>query len=71
MIVGLWLGALIGLWALALANAPKMRQIASMIAPYPTIGDVNKRAASAYFSPRLFESPWVKRILRSMQKWLP
>lgn len=48
-----------------------MRQIARMIAPYPTIGEMTKRAASACFSPRLFEAPWAKRRLRSVQKWLP
>ncbi len=50
-------GELIGLWALALANRMKMSQIAAMVAPYPTMGEINKRAAGAYFSPRLFDNP--------------
>ena len=28
-----------------------------MVLPYPTMGEINKRVAGAYFSPRLFESP--------------
>ena len=47
-IVGYQAGELINLWALALANKMKMSQIASMVAPYPTIGEINKRAAGAY-----------------------
>ena len=70
-IAGAQAGELIGLWALALANDMKMSQIAAMVAPYPTIGEVNKRAAGAYFSPRLFESVWVKRAVRFVQRWLP
>ena len=70
-IAGEQAGELIGLWALALANDMKMSQIAAMVAPYPTIGEVNKRAAGAYFSPRLFDSVWVKRAVRVIQRWLP
>ncbi|WP_113911139.1 dihydrolipoyl dehydrogenase family protein [Roseovarius dicentrarchi] len=70
-IAGAQAGELIGLWALALANNMKMSQIAAMVAPYPTLGEVNKRAAGTYFSPRLFESLWVKRAVRSVQRWLP
>jgi len=32
---------------------------------------VNKRAAGAYFSPRLFESDKVKKVVRFVQKYLP
>ena len=70
-IVGYQAGELINLWALALANSLKMSQIAAMVAPYPTIGEINKRAAGAYFSPRLFESDLVKRVVRLVQRFLP
>ena len=70
-IVGARAGDLIGLWALALANRMKMSQIAAMVAPYPTLGEIGKRAAGAYFSPRLFESAKVKRIVGLVQKFLP
>ena len=70
-IVGYQAGELINLWALALANNMKMSQIAAMVAPYPTIGEINKRAAGAYFSPRLFENDTVKRVVRFVQRYLP
>jgi pyruvate/2-oxoglutarate dehydrogenase complex dihydrolipoamide dehydrogenase (E3) component len=70
-IVGYHAGELINLWALALANNMKMSQIAGMVAPYPTIGEINKRAAGAYFSPRLFESDLVKSVVRAVQRFIP
>ncbi|PKP82832.1 MAG: dihydrolipoamide dehydrogenase, partial [Alphaproteobacteria bacterium HGW-Alphaproteobacteria-2] len=68
-IVGAQAGELIHVWALAIANGLKMGAVANMVAPYPTLGEVNKRAVSAYFSPRLFENPWVKRIVRLVQRF--
>ncbi|WP_425037402.1 dihydrolipoyl dehydrogenase family protein [Primorskyibacter sp. S187A] len=70
-IAGHQAGELINLWALVLANKLKMKNVAAMVAPYPTIGEVNKRAAGAYFSPRLFESDTVKRVVRFVQRWIP
>ena len=70
-IAGEQAGELIALWSLAIANRLKMSQIAGMVAPYPTISEVNKRAAGAYFSPRLFENPTVRKVVRAVQRWLP
>lgn len=70
-IVGYQAGELINLWALVLANKLKMKHVAAMVAPYPTIGEINKRAAGAYFSPRLFQSDTVKRVVGLVQRWLP
>ena len=70
-IVGHQAGELIGIWAMAIANGLKMSAIANTVLPYPTIGEVNKRAAGAYFSPRLFDSAMVKRVVGFVQRWLP
>jgi pyruvate/2-oxoglutarate dehydrogenase complex dihydrolipoamide dehydrogenase (E3) component len=70
-IVGPQAGELIQVWALAIANKLKMSAISNMVAPYPTLGEVNKRAAGAYFSPKLFDSPTVKRVVGFVQRWLP
>ena len=64
-------GELINLWALVLANRLKIGAVANMVAPYPTLGEVNKRAAGAYYAPRLFDNPKVKCIVRFVQKYLP
>ena len=70
-IAGHQAGELIGMWAMAIANGLKMSAIANTVLPYPTIGEVNKRAAGAYFSPRLFDSGTVKRVVGFVQRWLP
>ncbi|MFC3614608.1 dihydrolipoyl dehydrogenase family protein [Lutimaribacter marinistellae] len=70
-IVGHQAGEHANLWALVLANRLKMSQIAAMVSPYPTVGEVSKRAAGAYFTPRLFDNPWVKRVVSLVQRWLP
>jgi pyruvate/2-oxoglutarate dehydrogenase complex dihydrolipoamide dehydrogenase (E3) component len=70
-IAGYQAGELINLWALVIANKLKMSAVANMVAPYPTVGELNKRAAGAYFSPRLFENPKVKKVVRFVQRWLP
>jgi pyruvate/2-oxoglutarate dehydrogenase complex dihydrolipoamide dehydrogenase (E3) component len=70
-IVGAQAGELIGIWALAIANNLKMTAVANMVAPYPTLGEINKRVAGAYFSPKLFDNPWVKRVVGLIQRYLP
>ncbi|MCK0142620.1 FAD-dependent oxidoreductase [Aliiroseovarius sp. F20344] len=70
-IIGPGAGEMITLWALAMANRLKMGQIAAMVAPYPTMAEISKRAAGAYFSPRLFDSPMVKRVVGFVQKFIP
>jgi hypothetical protein len=34
-----------------------------MIAPYPTLGDVSKKAAGSYYTPKLF-SAWPRCLVR-------
>ena len=68
-IVGAQAGELIQTWALVIANGLKIGAVAAMVAPYPTLGEINKRAAGQYYVPRLFENPWVKRIVRLVQRF--
>lgn len=70
-IVGPQAGELIGLWGLAISARLKLSAVAGMVAPYPTLGEVSKRAAGAYFSPKLFENPTLKRLVRLIQRWVP
>jgi pyruvate/2-oxoglutarate dehydrogenase complex dihydrolipoamide dehydrogenase (E3) component len=69
--VGAGAGELIGLWALVLGRRMKLSAVAGMIAPYPTRGEAAKRATGAYFAPKLFANPWIKRLVRAVQTWLP
>lgn len=70
-IVGAHAGELIAMWSMAIANNMKLSAIAGTVLPYPTLNEINKRAASAYFTPKLFDSAMVKRVVGFVQRWLP
>jgi len=67
-IVGKSAGELIHPWVLAVANRMKIAQLASYIAPYPTLGEVGKRAAGSYFTPALF-SARTRRVVRFLLRF--
>ena len=53
-IVGAEAGELIQPWVLAMSAGLKVAAFAGMIAPYPTLGEISKRAAGAFYTPFLF-----------------
>lgn len=65
--IGTNAGELIGMWALAISSGLKIGAIAGMIAPYPTLGEINKRAAGAWYTPSLF-SDKTRKIVGWLQK---
>mgnify|MGYP001217055473 CR=1 FL=1 len=67
-IVGDRAGDLISIWSLAMSKGLKIGDVAGFVAPYPTFGELPKRAASAYFTPRLFGSKLVSRAVRLLAK---
>ncbi|MBL4791275.1 MAG: FAD-dependent oxidoreductase [Kordiimonadaceae bacterium] len=66
-IIGPHAGELIGVWALAISSKLKISAITSMITPYPTLGEINKRAAGAWYTPALF-SEKTRKIVAFLQK---
>jgi len=62
-IVGLHAGELIQPWVLSISRKLKIGAMAGMIAPYPTLAEVNKRIAGSYYTPSLF-SDRTRRIVR-------
>ncbi|HKF96332.1 MAG TPA: FAD-dependent oxidoreductase [Gammaproteobacteria bacterium] len=66
-ILGPHAGELIGLWAHAISQKQKIGALTDMIAPYPTLGEVSKRVAGAWYIPRLF-SDRTRRIVGLLQK---
>lgn len=67
-IVGAHGGELIQMWILPVQKKMKIKDIAGLILPYPTLGEVNKRAAGSYFTPTLF-SERTKKIVRFILKF--
>ena len=53
-IAGAQAGELIQTWVLAMSQNIKIGAVAQMIAPYPTLGEVSKRAAGSFYTPSLF-----------------
>jgi len=53
-LVGRHAGDHIHLWSLVLSAGLKLSQLTSMIAPYPTRGEIGKRLAGKWYTPALF-----------------
>ena len=65
-IAGLHAGELLQSWILAIDQGLKIGAMANLIAPYPTVGEVNKRAAGSYYTPTLF-SGRTRKLVGLMQ----
>jgi pyruvate/2-oxoglutarate dehydrogenase complex dihydrolipoamide dehydrogenase (E3) component len=62
-------GDLILPWVSAIGQRTKVSTMAGLVAPYPTLGEISKRVASAYFTPTLFSAR--SRTLVKVLSWLP
>jgi len=67
-IVGLHAGELIQPWVLAISQKMKIGAMASMIAPYPTLSEVNKRIAGSFYTEKLF-SKGTKKLVRFLMRF--
>ena len=65
-ILGPQAGELIQTWVLAIATGRGLSDMAQVIAPYPTLGEAGKRAAGAFFAPKLF-SEQTKKLVRVLR----
>ncbi|UPY35682.1 FAD-dependent oxidoreductase [Sediminicoccus sp. KRV36] len=63
-------GEMIGLWGLAIQSKMKIGAVAQMMAPYPTMSEISKRAAGSFYTPGLF-SARTRRIVGWIQRLLP
>ena len=67
-IVGPAAGEIVQTWGLAISNKIKLGGVAGMIAPYPTLGEINKRAAGSFFTPSLFGER-TKKLVRFLARF--
>jgi pyruvate/2-oxoglutarate dehydrogenase complex dihydrolipoamide dehydrogenase (E3) component len=67
-IVGPHAGDLILPWVMAVQNRQKIGAFTGIVAPYPTLGEVSKRVAGAYYTPTLFSAR--TRGLVKLLSWL-
>ncbi len=61
-------GDLLQPWILAISQKLKIRAFTSLIAPYPTMGEISKRVASSFYTPTLF-SPRTRRLVALLSKF--
>lgn len=66
-VLGAQAGELINFWTLAISQKLKLSAIAGYISPYPTLSELNKRAAGMAFTETLF-SDRTRRVVRFLQK---
>jgi pyruvate/2-oxoglutarate dehydrogenase complex dihydrolipoamide dehydrogenase (E3) component len=62
-ILGPQAGELLSEWVAVLNGKVRLSTLASAVHPYPTLGEINKRVAGTYFSPKIF-SDKVKKGLK-------
>ncbi len=67
-IVGPSAGELIQSWVLAMDRKIKIGALAQTIVPYPTLGEVSKRAAGSFYAPSLF-SERTRKIVRFLSRF--
>ena len=67
-IVGSNAGELIAPWALAISSELKIKAFADVVFPYPTLGEINKRAAITYYAG-LATKPWMRNVIRLLGKF--
>lgn len=67
-IVGAEAGELIGMWALAISQKMKIKAMIGWISPYPTLGEINKRAAYRYYATAP-SKPLVRKIIGFLAKF--
>jgi hypothetical protein len=65
--VGAHAGELIAPWTLAIGQGLNIRAMAEMVAPYPTFGEINKRAAMTFFASAA-ANPTVRRIVQWLRR---
>lgn len=66
-IVGAHAGELILPWVMAIRHKLKLRAMTDLIVPYPTLSEISKRAAGAYYAPALFSA--TARALVRVLSW--
>lgn len=66
-IVGAHAGELIQMWSLAIAQKLTIKAMTDWISPYPTLAEVNKRAAIRYYASAT-SRPLVRKVIGWLKK---
>ena len=67
-IAGANAGEMINMWALALAKNMTVGDVAAYVPPYPTMGEIGRRGAIAYFV-EVARKPLVRSVIRWLRNF--
>jgi len=67
-IAGAGAGEMINIWALAVYKGMNLGEMRSYVSPYPTMSEIGKRAAVAYYAPMARKS-WVRSLVRFLRRF--
>lgn len=67
-IAGEHAGELIQMWVLAISKGLKIGAMTGIVSPYPTLSEINKRAAIAYYLPSL-TNPLIRKVIEFVRKF--
>ena len=67
-ILGANAGEMINMWALAVKQKIKLKDVAGYISPYPTMTEIGKRAAVSSFAP-LTRKPFIRSVIGLLRKF--
>ncbi|WP_346906752.1 FAD-dependent oxidoreductase [uncultured Roseibium sp.] len=65
-IVGTQAGEIVNLLSLAVSQKMTMKALAGFVAPYPTLGELVRRAAISYYGEAP-NNPWVRRVVQFLR----
>ena len=65
-IVGYQAGEIVNLLSLAVSQKLTMKALAGFVAPYPTLGELVRRAAISYYGDAP-KNPWVRRVVQFLR----
>ena len=67
-VVGAHAGEIIQMWSLAISQGMKITAMTEWISPYPTLSEVNKRAALGYYAAKA-GSPLVRKVVGFLRRF--
>ncbi|MCY0149597.1 FAD-dependent oxidoreductase [Hoeflea sp. G2-23] len=67
-IAGAGAGEMINMWALAVTNGLRLKDVRGYVPPYPTMAEIGKRAAISYYSP-ITRKPLVRGLVRFLRRF--
>ena len=56
------------MWSLAIAQGLNVKAMTTWISPYPTLSEINKRAASSYYATAP-STPYLRKVINFLAKF--